>query len=184
MSIVSVSRRAGPPHFGHDTLTKSGTCASGESPRPVKLVTLGSSTGSCSNGHRHDAARVAVHHRNRGAPVPLSRDAPVLQAELHRPLADALLLHPLAHARQRHLRRQAGELARLDEPPIVFEGPVDVLGRVSELRIRVDDNLDRQAVLGRELEVALIVRRHRHDRASAVVSQNKVRYPDRNAFAP
>ena len=50
MSIVSVSRRAGPPHFGHATFTNSGTCASGESPRPVKLVTFGSSTGSCSYG--------------------------------------------------------------------------------------------------------------------------------------
>ena len=29
VSIVSVSRRAGPPHFGHFTLTQSATCASG-----------------------------------------------------------------------------------------------------------------------------------------------------------
>ena len=46
MSIVSVSRRAGPPHFGHVTLTNSGTCASGESPRPVNCAIFGSSTGS------------------------------------------------------------------------------------------------------------------------------------------
>ena len=35
---------------GTTTFTNSGTCASGESPRPVKFVTLGSSTGSCSYG--------------------------------------------------------------------------------------------------------------------------------------
>ena len=48
--MVSVSRRAGPPHFGHVVFTKSSTCASGESPRPVNVVTLGSSTGSSSYG--------------------------------------------------------------------------------------------------------------------------------------
>ena len=42
VSIVSVSRRAGPPHAGHVTLTNSGTCASGESPWPVNVVTCGS----------------------------------------------------------------------------------------------------------------------------------------------
>ncbi len=48
--MVSVSRRAGPPHFGHATLTNSGTFASGESPRPVNSATFGSSTGSSSSG--------------------------------------------------------------------------------------------------------------------------------------
>ena len=50
VSIVSVSRRAGPPHLGHLTLTNSGTCASGESPRPVNVVTFGSSTGRSLSG--------------------------------------------------------------------------------------------------------------------------------------
>ena len=50
VSIVSVSRLAGPPHIGHLTLTNSGTCASGESPRPLNVVTLGSATGSWSYG--------------------------------------------------------------------------------------------------------------------------------------
>ncbi len=50
VSIVSVSRRAGPPHFGHVTLTNSATCARGESPRPVNWATFGNSTGSCSSG--------------------------------------------------------------------------------------------------------------------------------------
>ena len=56
-------------------------------------------------------------------------------------------------------------------------------GRVPEIRIRMDDHLDRQAVLGRELEVALIVGRHGHHRAGAVFAQHEVRDPDRNAFA-
>ena len=50
VSIVSVSRRAGPPQSGHVVLTNSGTCASGESPRPLNSVIFGSSTGRLSYG--------------------------------------------------------------------------------------------------------------------------------------
>src|SRR5262245_23300500 len=45
VSIVSVSRRAGPPHFGQVVFTNSLTWASGESPRPLNVVTFGSVTG-------------------------------------------------------------------------------------------------------------------------------------------
>ena len=179
---MSVSRRALPPHcrarhvdeLGH--LRQRRIAAAGEVRHLRQLDRQ------LLERHRHDAARVAVNHRNRRAPVPLARDAPVLQAELHGPLADALLLHPLAHARQRRLGRQAGELAGIDEPAVVFEGAVDLLRRVAQLGIRMDDNLDRQLVLRRKLEVALVVRRHRHDRASAVLAQHEVRDPDRNAL--
>ena len=48
--MVSVSRRAGPPHLGHVVLTNSGTCASGE-PRVCVMVTLsGSRTGRSFSG--------------------------------------------------------------------------------------------------------------------------------------
>ena len=50
VSIVSVSRFAGPPQIGHLTFTNPGTCASGESPRPVNCVIFGSATGSWSYG--------------------------------------------------------------------------------------------------------------------------------------
>src|SRR3954466_9317486 len=50
VSIVSVSRRAGPPHVGHVVFTHSGTCANGESPRPVNVAMCGNSTGNCSYG--------------------------------------------------------------------------------------------------------------------------------------
>src|SRR3954454_16539813 len=50
VSIVSVSRRAGPPHVGQVVFTHSGTCANGESPRPVNVAMCGNSTGNCSYG--------------------------------------------------------------------------------------------------------------------------------------
>ena len=42
---------------------------------------------------------------------------------------------------------------------------------------------DRQVVLARELEVALVVRRHGHDGAGAVLAQHEVRDPDRHRLA-
>jgi hypothetical protein len=50
VSIVSVSRRAGPRHIGQVVSTNSFTCASGESPRPVSVVTFGNATGNSSKG--------------------------------------------------------------------------------------------------------------------------------------
>ena len=45
MSIVSVSRRAGPPHRGQAAFTNAGWFASGEPPLPESCTSLGSTTG-------------------------------------------------------------------------------------------------------------------------------------------
>ena len=45
---------------------------------------------------------------------------------------------------------------------------------------RLDDDRDRQVVLPRELEVALIVSRHAHHGARAVLAEHEVRDPDRH----
>src|SRR3954471_22534061 len=50
VSIVSVSRRAGPPHFGHVVFTQSSAAASGDLPFGAKSLMSGSSTGSWSSG--------------------------------------------------------------------------------------------------------------------------------------
>src|SRR5882724_4914246 len=50
VSIVSVSRRAGPPHLGQVTLTNSGVDARGDSPSPVSFGFGGSSTGKSLSG--------------------------------------------------------------------------------------------------------------------------------------
>ena len=50
MSIVSVSRRASPPHDGHSVLTQSSAAASGLLPFGAYSSTSGSSTGSWSSG--------------------------------------------------------------------------------------------------------------------------------------
>ena len=50
MSMVSVSRRAGPPHFGHVALTNSGTRPSGEPPVSVMSTLSGKITGKSFSG--------------------------------------------------------------------------------------------------------------------------------------
>ena len=54
---------------------------------------------------------------------------------------------------------------------IFVEGPLRVL----------NDEADRDLVLRRQFEIALIMGRHRHDCAGAILVQDKVRDPDRNA---
>src|SRR6266404_2978266 len=50
VSIVSVSRRAGPPHLGQVVFTNSGVAASGDSPMPVSFGFGGSTTGKSLSG--------------------------------------------------------------------------------------------------------------------------------------
>src|SRR5262249_26822562 len=52
VSMVSVSRRAAPPHLGHSVLTQSSAAASGETPLGARSCPRrsGSTTGSCSSG--------------------------------------------------------------------------------------------------------------------------------------
>ena len=50
VSIVSVSRFAGPPQLGQSTLTQSSAAASGERPFGRNSSTSGSTTGSWSSG--------------------------------------------------------------------------------------------------------------------------------------
>ena len=48
--MVSVSRRAGPPHCGQVALTKSGTFGERVAALARERRVLGSTTGSCSSG--------------------------------------------------------------------------------------------------------------------------------------
>src|SRR5581483_2865863 len=50
VSIVSVSRRAGPPHRGQRVSTNAACVASGEPPVPVITTSSGSTTGSSRSG--------------------------------------------------------------------------------------------------------------------------------------
>ena len=128
-------------------------------------------------GHRDNAARVAIDHRYRRAPIALARDAPILQAELHGPFAYLLLLHPLAHARERRFRRETREFTRAHQTSVVHVGFVELFWRAADRRIGLDDDFYRQPIFRRELEVALIVSRHGHHGARTVFTQHEVGDP-------
>ena len=89
--MVSVSRRAGPPHLGQVVLTNSGTRPSGEPPGWVISTFSGSSTGQLISGTGTRPHCFAVDHGDRRAPVALAADAPILQAVGDRCLAEAVL---------------------------------------------------------------------------------------------
>ena len=183
MSIVSRSRSAAPPHFGQATWRNDGMRPSGEPPRwLISTPSIGSTTGSSRVGDRHDAAGGAVDHRDRRPPVALPGDPPVAQAVVRLAGAAALLLeqrdHPL-------LRRGGGKAAA---GAGVHRGAVALERRRHRRRVqlaprRAHDDRDRQPVLLRELEVALVVRGHGHHRPGAVLHQHEVRGPDRDLRA-
>ena len=151
----------------------------GASSAPVRY---GSSTGQLVVRHGDLAAVRAVHDRDRAAPVALTAQQPVPQTEVDGPLADAL------GAQQRDGRRDPLDLVgdaverRRVHVRAVAGGRDAGLGRVALPR-HVDDAADRQVVRAGEVEVALVVRRHRHHRARAVVRQDVVGGPHLHGLA-
>ena len=82
-------------------------------------------------------------------------------------------------------RGQAGELARVDQHAVLGVGGLPLRRRPARRRRVADCTTVRigNAVALRELEIALIVRRHAHDRALAVGHQHVVGDPDRDRLA-
>ena len=126
-----------------------------------------------------------MDQRNRRAPVALARDAPIAQPVLHALVAETFGFQRRGDRIDRRLklagRRTVPEFtvtpcsayASLPGRDRVFIGA----GR------RRDHALDRQLVLRGELEVALVVGRHRHHRAFAVTHQHVVGDPHRELLA-
>ena len=65
---MSVSRRAGPPHFGQVVLTNAGVLCQRRSPRGVEIQVVGQLNRQLLFGHGHDAVLRAVDERDRRAP--------------------------------------------------------------------------------------------------------------------
>ena len=159
----------------------------------------GSSTGSWSSGTGHLGAVLAVDDRDRGAPVALAGDQPVTQPVGLRGAAGAGLLEQFDDARDRVRLAEPVERTRVDHPSVAARARcrsrpgraaeisplVELLGRddrdgARDGRVRVDDHPHGQAELDREVEVALVVGGHGHDRAVPVVGQHVVGGPDRD----
>ena len=130
----------------------------------------------------HVPAALAVHDRDRAAPVALPREQPVPQAVADRRLGHAALGQP---GNDRLLALRGGhavELRRVDQDFAlgVRDESIPLLG----LALRGPDDLpDLEAVALRERVVALVVCGHGHDCAGAVLHQHVVGDPDRDPLA-
>ena len=134
--------------------------------------------------------QVVVDDRERLAPVALTAEEPVPQL-----VVDGRLPEPAGHqpAGDRGLRRGDAEtverdlgVGRAHRDPVADErvGPrrrVRVAGALEQPRSgRADHARDGQVELARELEVALVVRRHGHDRTGPVAHEHVVGDEDRD----
>ena len=93
VSIVSVSRRAAPPHFGQVGLVELGVVGQRLALGDVDVHRQ--HDGQLVLGHRNESAHRAVDRRDRVAPVALTGDEPVAQAEVDGRLAQSTLGEPL-----------------------------------------------------------------------------------------
>ena len=80
-------------------------------------------------GHGHDAVALAVNHRNRRAPVALTRDAPIAQLVGDRALPEPVSFGVLGHPPIRFFGRQAAPLAGVDRSGPRFVGVFHLFGR-------------------------------------------------------
>ena len=104
-----------------------------------------------------------------------------MQPKVHHGLRGGEPHEPLGDASLRLGRRDTVEHPRVHE---ASRTRVRLIERRAHIRIvGRDDADDRQLVRLREREVALVVTRHRHDRAGAVLHQHVVGDPDRDALA-
>src|SRR5471032_432972 len=131
--------------------------------------------------HRHVTAGLAVDDRDRAAPVALAADAPVAQAELGARGTEVFLDQCHFNGVEGTLEIQAVELAGVDQFAVLAVGVLP-WGRVGIARAGTHDRFDRQAVLGGKFEIALVVSRHGHYCAIAVVHQHVVGDPHRQFF--
>ena len=134
-------------------------------------------------GHRHRPARLAVDHRDRWTPVPLARDAPVIEAVLDLPGTLATPGQPVGDGGLGLQRWHPVEGSGIDHPAGLV-----VLERLSQrggglLTLQRHDADDRQPVPGGKGEVPRIVTGHRHDGAGPVLHQHIVGDPDRHRRA-
>ena len=120
-----------------------------------------------------------MDERDGTTPVALARDAPVAQAILGALAAESAFFQGGGDCVNCGLEREAGELPGVDGEAVFGVGRIP--GRLHTLVgpcHGAHHGRDAQVVLRRELEVALVVGGHAHDRALAVAHEHVVGDPD------
>ena len=107
--MVSTSRRAGPPQAGQVTSIERRQLRQGGAALPGDGDVQGQDHGQVLLRHRHQAAFLAINDGDGRPPVALPGDEPVPEAEVHRPLALALLFQEAGDGLLGRGAGQAGE---------------------------------------------------------------------------
>ncbi|MCY1221075.1 hypothetical protein D9M72_331190 [compost metagenome] len=129
--------------------------------------------------NRHDATIITMDDRNRAAPIALTRNAPVAQAEIDlafgaRRTGQLFFLQLRSNGFERVFRRQAVEEARVDHHAVADIGLVADGEGCGIAVLRHNDRNNRQVVLAGEVEVALVTGGAAEDGARAVVHQYEI----------
>ena len=124
---------------------------------------------------RHHAARRAVEDGDRRAPVALAADAPVAQA-----VVDLGPPEPLRHEPVDRLALGLRDTEPVEEARVDLDAVARVRLGLLPVRRPLHRRDDRQPVLRGEVPVALVLARHRHDRAGAVAHQHVVGEEERD----
>ena len=134
-------------------------------------------------GNRHFAAALAVHDRDRRAPIALARDEPIAKAEVDRLSCRARALRGARRSRRARARCDMPVKSSLAISRRRRRTARRAIGRLRAVRRRRSRRSIGRPCLLRKLEIALVVRGHAHHRAGAVLGEHVVRQPDRHAFA-
>ena len=129
---------------------------------------------------RNSSAFFTVDDRDRVAPVSLPGNTPVTEAEVDGFLPDALAFKEIGNFLLRLTAAQPVELGGIYHDTFGNKG----FGhhcRVQRLPLRLYHDLQRKGVLLRELEIPLVMGRHRHNRTGPVIHKHEIRQVDRHA---
>ena len=121
------------------------------------------------------ATILTVNHGDGGAPETLAGQQPVTQTVNDLTLTGAGSLNQLNSLSERLGLRQAGQLTGVDEHAVTSR--CNTAGSRVLSTLNVQNLHDGQVELQGELEVALVVRGHSHNRAGTVVGEHVVRSP-------
>ena len=128
--------------------------------------------------HGDDPAPGAVDHGDGGTPVALAGNQPVPEAIAHGGSPEPPLFQIFLDGPDALLRGKAREGAGVHHHTLFFKG-FGHLRRIRRLAVsRTDHHPDGEVVFPGEFKVPLIVGRHAHHHARAVVSQHIVPHPD------
>ena len=133
----------------------------------------------------NNATGLTMHHRNRAAPIPLAREAPVAQAELGHALAKPFSFHKVDRRIDRFFARGLFKTRKVINPADFLglcrdEGLLAHRRVIAKCKKRINHW---QVILAAEVQIPLVMRRAGKDSARAVVHQNEVGDPDRKFCA-